>query len=250
MRRPLSGLNLTLPAASSCYHQRVVHFSRALVFRVVAGAVGVNALAGIAALLTGSGNLGETETRILLTALTLSFASILLLAPVAAWQRIRIEGVPALPLASALCTAAAAAIIVGAIWTEPTDDDYLLRSVFTLGVLGIGLGHLSLLLLARPGLLRLAAAAVTALLCAELIAAIWGTGIEGDDKWRLIGITTILAIALSVLVPVRQWSSGLSPQAASKSVRFCPYCGQRGVFEDEAGVCSRCGRGFEVRATA
>lgn len=228
----------------------MIHAPRSLVFQVVAAAVGVNALAGIFALLSGSGNLGETETRILLTALTLSFASILLLAPVATWQQVRFEGFPFLPAASAACISSAAVVITVAIWAEPANSENLAKVVLTLGTLGIGFGHVSLLMLARPGTLRTAAIAVSLLLVAELIGAIWGTGVSGDDKWRLIGITSILAIALSVLVPVRSWAASSGSAIAVTSVRYCPFCGHRGSFETMGGVCSRCGSRFEVSKPA
>lgn len=224
----------------------MIRVSRGLVFRVVAVAVGVNALGGIIALMSGSGSLGETETRILLTALTLSVWSILMLAPVSAWDRLRFEGQPVVPAISAGATTLATLIILWALWSEPSNDDILFQTITTLAIIGIALGHICLLGLAKRTTLRDGAMAATLLLGAQLLAAVWEVDMDGDLRWRLTGITTIIVIALSILVPVRQWAGGQREAPASSSPRYCPYCGARGEFSAGGGTCHRCGRNFEL----
>jgi hypothetical protein len=221
--------------------------SRTLVFRTVGLAVTLNALAGVIALL-GSGSLGQTQERILLSVVTISLVSVVLLPPATAWERVRVQGLPMIPSASAACSISAGLIILGAIWSNP-DDDSFVNVLGTLIVLGLGLAHICLLLMPREGNLRLLAAGLTALLCVEILMEIWVA--PSGTNWRLLGITAILGLATSILVPVRQWATSAARRALSDSsaVRYCPYCGEPLQSVGESPQCGSCGTSFRVTAT-
>jgi len=228
------------------YHLAVNGSLRTLAFQVIGAAVALNAIAGVIILL-GSGSLSNLEERILFTIVTLSVLSVGLLPAAVGWQRVRVENLPIVPAISVVCLCMTAIVLLAVAWFDVNDDSGG-NIVFTLFIIGVAAGHLTLLLLARESEVRLIASSLTVLFGGLLsVAAITD---DPDPDWRLFGIVAILWFAASLLVPIRQWASGSTAQPATGvepgPVRYCPYCGDSlGNLEDPPR-CSSCGASFRV----
>ncbi|MBS1794469.1 MAG: hypothetical protein JSS81_11475 [Acidobacteria bacterium] len=171
------------------------------------------ALLGIGVILFG--NFGEFETRILLTALTLSVTSILGLACGAYLETGRGR---VLPIAGIACAAVSALMWFIVIWKEPTSNDIFAQMLMSVTLIAAACSHLSLLSMAvldrRFRWSRPAAHATVWLLTAYLLYLIWlEKDFGGDLIPRILGVLSIVLAALTVLTPVFHFLSRTTPKA-------------------------------------
>jgi hypothetical protein len=222
---------------------------RSLVLKITVGFVLLNAAAGIFALLAGgSGGIGESETRILLTTLTISVAGFILLPCVIAVEAGSLGSPPVLPALAGLTSIVGFGMLIVGIWTEPADDDAwrMTASVIVVGAAGSFACLLSLARSRSIAWLRTLAYALVLLLATELLVGIWGH-IDSDSAfWRAIGVTAILLLAASLLLPVMQRGGGRTAEALLDAVAYCPRCGAAIDAAESTARCPRCDARFRV----
>jgi hypothetical protein len=167
--------------------------------QLLIASIAVSALLGILAILIG--NFGEFETRVLLTTLTISAASLCGLCCGAA---IEIRGQKVLPLAGIFTAIVAAILVIVGIWTEPSSEAFW-KFTATAAIFAVALSHLSLLTLARlSAKYAWAMPAAYGLVFAVaflLTGMLWGEW-SGDLTARLIGVAGILDGAITILIPI------------------------------------------------
>ena len=219
---------------------------------VALGSVALSAVMGALALLVGE--FGETQTRLLVSALSVSGASAIAVACGFAWERGRLGAVP--PAGIALGIAGFGLLIVW-MWTEPEGDAFL-RAIGTLLAIAVAATHASVVspfgLAPRFRGAFAAAYGLNVMLTALVVYAIWA---EPDDGgyWRLTGTMAILLTTATIAIPVlHRLGPAASPVealagAATLQARYCPRCGTE-LERPAAGACARCGAGFAVRFTA
>jgi hypothetical protein len=215
---------------------------------VVLASVAASALIAAFALLVGE--FGQTQGKLLSSALSVTGASAIALACGFAWERRRLGVVP--PLGIALGVAGFGLMIV-AIWAEP-DHEAWPKSIGTLLALAAAATHASVVspfgLAHRFRLAFAAAYGLNVLLTALVVYALWT---EQDDTvfWRVTGTVAILLLASTIAIPVlRRLGAGApaAEAAAGAPARFCPGCGEP-LASPGADSCAACGARFEVRLT-
>ena len=197
---------------------------------------------------------GETETRLLLSTLTVFGASAITLACGLAWERGRLGMVP--PLGVALGLVGLVLVLV-LIWGDPdTDSPLLVKAVATEVTLALAATHASLVGVVGMG--RRASPAVTAALglngviTAMTIVPIWSESVgEADAYWRVYGSLFVLLVAVTIAIPVLRRLQGATgdEERDGPVARFCPACGAM-LDPPGAAECAACGALFEVRVTA
>ncbi|MEP6637434.1 MAG: hypothetical protein ABJB97_11970, partial [Acidobacteriota bacterium] len=211
----------------------------------------ISAALGILAILTG--DFGEFQIRIILTTLTISAASICALASGALWESKRTKF---LPTAGVTLAIAAALLLVIGIWTEPSGDQFW-KFTASLGVLAAATAHACGVSLARlaPQFAWARAAAFGAIffLAFSIIYMIYADP-QGEIAFRIIGGTSIVVAALTIMMPIfHRLSRGdleLSSGKATDSDQrlfptvLCPRCGT--PLPNSAGniTCTSCGCRF------
>ena len=196
---------------------------------------------------------GETETRLLLSTLTVFGASAITLACGLAWERGRLGVVP--PLGVALGLVGLVLMLV-LIWGDPdTDRPLLVKAVATEVTLALAATHASLVGVVGMG--RRASPAVTAalglngVLTAMTIVPIWWESVgEADAYWRVYGSLFVLLVAVTIAIPVLRRLQGATEDEEREGpvARFCPVCGAA-LDPPGAAECAACGARFEVRVT-
>ena len=116
---------------------------RKLFLYLLIASVSASALIGIVVLLFGS--FGDFETRVLLTALTITVTSILGLM---CGARIEAGGSRGLPITGIALAAASAVMWIFLIWNDPRNDVFI-KSLMSVTLLAAACSHISLLTLAR-----------------------------------------------------------------------------------------------------
>jgi hypothetical protein len=209
-------------------------------------AVGVSALLGVYALVGGA--FGDTEGKVLGTALLVTAAAVVALAAAVALESGRLGRLPYLGVASAI---SGFGMLVVGVWAELDADQYL-RPAVTLVVVSLACGYMGLIGLARlPGRQQwtVAAAYVLAgLAAAMIIAALW---IEPPSEayWRGGGVVFILLAAATVTVPILHRMADIPVPGAgpASAVAHCPFCGA--AVSGPPGTdlsCSECLRTWRV----
>jgi hypothetical protein len=226
---------------------------RPLVFRTIILLVVVNAAAGIAVIVGGSGQLGDTESNVLETTALLSLATLLCLPCVLAHEAGRPKPFTLLPSLAVSCLLIGTALGVYLAWDEAFSGDTDTRIAWSFGIAGVGLAHVCLLSLVRMQRrvvwLQLLAALLTAALAAMVISSIWTDIDEGgieDWKWRAFIVAAILTAATSLLVPVTEHMlrSRVEPLGTPQRATYCPNCGA--VLHMEEPRCLACGVRFRI----
>lgn len=163
------------------------------------GSVGISALLGILVILIG--DFGRFETRVLLTTLTISVASICGLSCGAAWESRRLQ---VLPLVGIGLSVLAALCWIAGIWTD-VFSDFFWRVTATFTVFAAAVSQVSLLRLARLSdqFRWLVPTTYVVVLAAPVIVSvmIWGE-VDESTMIRLLGCAGILSAAVTVLTPV------------------------------------------------
>ncbi len=215
--------------------------------------VALSAVIGIIAIVVGT--FGRIEAQILLTTVTISAASICALACGALWESGRARLLPMIGIALAIF--AAVLFIVG-IWWESQSENYWKFSS-SVGLLAIATAHVCLLAIARLAP-RFVWARIIAYVAAYFLAVLFIYIIyftpKGDSVIRVIGVTSIILAAFTILTPVfHRLSRGdlmESPQLAPLTTPplyaaiSCPQCGQSLPNSMSDLACTRCGCKFRV----
>ena len=215
--------------------------------------VSLSAIVGIIAILSGS--FGRTEAQILLTALTISGASICAMACGALWESGRAKFLSIIGIALAIVDAGL--FIVG-IWLESRSEAYWKFSA-SVGLVAVATAHFCLISLAKLAP-RFAWARIGAFISAYFLACLFIYVLyftpKGDAVIRIMGVTSIVLAALTILTPVfhRLSRGDLSvsqpePAAASRQLFAtitCPRCGASLPNLLAETKCDRCGCTFVV----
>lgn len=221
----------------------------ALWFLIVS--VASSAVVGIIAIVAGQ--FGRTQAQILLTTLTISAASICALACGALWETGRAR---LIPFAGILLAIVDAALFIFGIWWESQSEAYW-RFSASVGLMAAATAHTCLLALAklaaRFAWTRIAAFAAAYFLALLFIYLIYFTP-KGDTPVRIIGVTSIVLAALTILTPVfhRLSRAGFeSPGNKPDSLRryatiTCPRCGASLPNSMAETTCNRCGCTFLI----
>jgi hypothetical protein len=222
----------------------------ALWFLIVS--VALSAVIGIIAIVVGT--FGRIEAQILLTTLTISAASICALACGALWESGRAKLFPIVGIALAVFDAIL--FIVG-IWWESQSESYWKFSA-SVGLIAAATAHVCLLSLAKLAQRfiwsRIAAATAAYFLALLFIYIIYFTP-NGDAGIRIIGVTSIVLAALTILTPVFHFlsrgdlRSSHSPAADARQLHStitCPRCGTSLPNSMVETTCNRCGCTFVV----
>jgi hypothetical protein len=213
--------------------------------------VAISAVLGIIAILTG--NFGKFEIRIIFTTLTISAASIGALACGAASEAGRYKALSTIGIA--LATLAALLLIAG-IWFEPSGDQYWKFTAST-SVVAAATAHACLLSLAKLAQLfawsRIFALVAVYLLATLIIVALYSEP-TGDFALRLIGTTSIIVAAITVITPIFHRLSRddfhVAPAETERPKLWatvtCPECGATQPNSLKETTCDRCGCRFRV----
>lgn len=187
----------------------------------------LSALIAIWALL--SGEFGDTQERVVLTTLTISFASICAMACAAFVEK---RGLVLVGGAGVATAALAALVTIVAIWAE--FDNSFWRATASAIVIAIAYAHALLLFiptLAKGYRWSQSAAAVTlAVLTAMLVRMFWSDGL-GDGFYRLMGVDAVLVVLFSLLVPL---CARLGASTESAKLTLYPDA-EPGIYRDRSG---------------
>ena len=213
--------------------------------------VGASALLGMVIVLAGS--FSDLQIRIILTTLTISAASICALACGALWESRR-KVFLALP--GAILALLAAVLVIVGIWTKTESSEFWKFSI-SVALLAVASAHACLLSMAklarRFGWTRIAAFVAVYFLAGLFIFVIYYTP-KGDNFVRIIGATSIIVAALSILTPIFHRLSRADLDAGiSKPVTgdrplcatiTCPQCGSQQPNSLAEIRCANCGCRF------
>jgi hypothetical protein len=227
----------------------------ALWFLIVS--VAISAALGIIAVLTG--NFGQFEVRIIVTTLTISAASICALACGALGEA---RGQRAFPSFGIVLAVMAAILLIFGIWYNPHNDQFW-KFTSSTSVMAAATAHACLLSLAklarRFAWSRLLAFIAIYLLAALIIISIY---IEptGDLGFRLIGATSIIVAAITIMTPIfhrlgRDDFKTSHDKAETADHRLwatitCPECGAPQPNSLTETICDKCGCRFTVMIVA
>jgi ssDNA-binding Zn-finger/Zn-ribbon topoisomerase 1 len=225
----------------------------ALWFLIVS--VAISAVLGIIAILTG--NFGEFELRIIFSTLTISAASIGALACGAAGEAGRYKALSTIGIALAIF---AAVLLILGIWFEPHGEQFWKFTAST-SVVAAATAHaclLSLAKLARRFAWSRSLAVVTIYLLATFIILSIYFEPTSDFGLRLIGTTSIIVAAITIITPIfHRLSRDDFHNAIAETERpklwatvTCPECGATQPNSLEETICDRCGCRFVVRILA
>jgi hypothetical protein len=176
---------------------------RKLFLYLTIASVAISALIGIVVILFG--NLGELETKVLLTTLTVTVTSILGLACGAYYESGRGRTLPIAGIAMSLLTGLLWLIVIWS--TFSPENAVFMKSVMTVTLISAACSHLSLLSLARLNdrfhWVRIAAAVLVWITAAIILAMIWGD-LQAYENLigRILGVLGILIAAVTILTPV------------------------------------------------
>lgn len=212
--------------------------------------VALSALLGILIVLAGS--FSDVQVRVILTTLTVSSMSICALAAGALWESKRRKF---LSLAGATLAVVAALLFIFGIWTKTSNEEFWKFSA-SVGIMAVATAHVCLLSLARlTGVFawaRTVAFVAVYLLAVEIILVIYSPRPKGDTFARIIGATSIIVAAFSILIPIfhRLSSKEISQRPPDASRLFptisCPQCGATQPNSSTEIACEGCGCRFVV----
>ena len=211
-------------------------FLRTLIIALVS-----SALVGIYTFLFG--DFGETEAKILLTTLSISYFSVTSLACAAALER-KADNI--LAAAGLIVSVIGFLVFMPGIWAEWWDTEAVAKTMVILAIFAFSIAQICLL-----GLVSLSVRWVLYATTGAILAlATLGSGmilIEGDDQWllRLLGVLGILDGCGSLLIPVlAKLNSGTSVPIEGgqwKHVELtCPSCGHQDTYPIGTFHCAAC----------
>lgn len=180
-------------------HVQVFPVKRAFLYSLILSVV-LSALLGIIAIL--SGEFGWLELRILLTAVTISLASI---NGLACGAYLGTGKGKLLPWVGIVLTLVSTLLIVSQIWLEFTLNEAFWKLTACCAVYAIACAHLSLLSMARLAQWfqwSLVAAYVVILGVATMIAMIILLLIDNSGMFHLLGVAAVIDAAITILIPI------------------------------------------------
>lgn len=207
----------------------IARFKQLCLFSLI-GFLSISAIIAVASLL--SGDFGSTQIKIILTALTISGASICAMACSAFIEK---RGLPWLGGVGVLLAVAAATMTIAGMWAKVGQEDYW-KAAVSLMVLSAAFAHGLLLCLPRlPSRFRWIQASLiffVAVLSLQIIFAICGE-IQVTGYYRLMGIVAVLVVLLTLIVPIcwklASTTTPESPRLLLDHVEGDVYCDSRGV---------------------
>jgi hypothetical protein len=222
---------------------------RPLVFRTIILLIGCNASAGIAAIVAGgSGQVGNTEAKVIYTTLLATGGAALVLPCFLAHEARRPRPLTVLPAFAVGTLLLGFGLCIAAVWTQHSNT--FDNSTVSLALVGAAMAHLCLISLAqlrtRLIVLQLFAVVTTSILAGLIVKAVWAGNVS-DLYWSALAVDAILAAATTILVPVADRLARFSPPLETpKSASYCPHCGAvlRTLTRD--GLCQACGVRFRV----
>jgi hypothetical protein len=185
-----------------------INLKRTFLYTLIAS-IALSALIGIVVILFG--NFGELETKILLTTLTVSYASILGLACGAFLETKRGK---TLPVTGIMMAIASAIFWIILIWYGTIQEKLFIKLLFSTTLLAVSCSHLSLISIARLDKKflwsRSAAYISVGILTAILFWLIWSEPKDVSELIsRSIGVLSIIVASLTIITPVfHKLSSG------------------------------------------
>jgi len=209
--------------------------------RIVIGLISANAAIAVFVLL--SGDIGETEGRILGTSLLATATAVLGMVCAPALSAGRRRPIPLVGMAAAL---GGFVLVTTAIWGEI--DSVWFGKTAGSAYLVAGAAALASLLSAWPvgGRAAWVGTAGGLLLAAATIALLAGMWFEVDSPgfWRVFAVLAVLLAATSLAIPILHRAGS---SVARVAIADCPFCGSpiEGTT-DTAITCPTCGRRFLV----
>ena len=207
-----------------------------------------SALIGIYAFLFG--DFGETEVKILLTTLSISYFSIISLACAAAFEARR-GGVLA-PIGLVVGILGFVAYLPG-IWAEWFESETYGKSMAILAIFGFSLAQsclLALVPLQKP--IRWVVFSTVGIIFALAILISGMIVFESDEEWlfRFVGVLGILdgcgAVLIPVLYKLGSRSDAIMPSESLDRIElFCPRCRHRETYPISTITCGKCS--LEIR---
>jgi len=216
-----------------------------MALRALIVSVSIGSLLGIIAILGGS--MGNTGWKILATSFSISGASALVLASLAAWA------LPAAKLWSRLgvyATLGGLLLLDFGFWSERNSDGYW-QLTFSIIVFGAAGAHGALLSLARlpPKYQPVRVLALTnlVLLAVGVSAAVWSKH-DSDATFKLIAIVAILDVAFTLSIGALDYINRSSTplEGGHADVCFCPRCGRRVWLPAGEVRCDHCKSAFYI----
>lgn len=216
-----------------------------MALRALIVSIAIGSLLGIVAILGGS--MGKTGWKILATSFSISGASALVLASLAAWA------LPAARLWSRLgvfATVTGLALLTLGLWSEQESDGFW-QLTLSIIVFGAGGAHGALLSLARLPpkyhALRVAALTNLVLLAVGLCAGIWSKH-DSDTTFKLIAIVAILDVAFTLSIGALDYMnrSSVPGEGGAADICFCPRCGRRVWLPAGEVRCDHCKSAFYI----
>jgi hypothetical protein len=211
--------------------------------RTLIGALILSALIGIYAFLFG--DFGETEVKILLTTLTISFFSVTSLACAAAFEK---KKMPLLSVPGLILGFVGFLMFVPGIWAEWFDSEPYAKAMIILGIFSFSFAQACLLSLATleqrfPWVLYAAFGSIFAL--ASLVSGM--IVFEADDEWliRFAGVLGILdgcaTVSIPVLYKLGKNEMGQFVEGPYREIELrCPRCGHQDTFPIGDVMCRDC----------
>ncbi len=217
---------------------------RTIALRALLVSIMVGSLLGILAILGSS--MGKTGFKILATSFSISGASALVLASLAAWQ------LPAARLWSrvgAWGTLAGLTLLNVGMWIEVDKDSYW-KLVFTIIVFGAAGAHESLFALARlpPRYQGLRVAGMTnlVLLACAVCATVWAEH-DSDGYLKLLAILAILDVTFTLAVGALDYANrSTATEGGVAEICYCPRCGRRLWYPAGEIRCGHCKAAFFI----
>ncbi len=221
--------------------------------RFVLLSIAVNALIGIVVI--ASGDFSDLETKILVTSVFVTGASILSIVNLSA----RTQQFPRyVPEAGAIASVIGFGLLIYGIWTD-FDGGNIARVASNALVFSCGVGYIGLLsrsrLLPRYQPVLRSAWLLAAVLIVMITTMIWAPdAAENSAVQRILGVVIVLLAAVTLSVPVLHRASRDEldqPEARSGpvtiAVRHCPSCGSEDLdVSGEMNVCRNCGTEFKI----
>lgn len=221
----------------------------ALWFLIVS--VGASALLGMIIVLAGT--FSEIEVRIVVTTLTVSVTSICALAAGALWESGRKKP---LALSGIILAVLAAFLVILGIWIRTSDEEYWKFNA-SVGLVAVATAHaclISLASLSRSFAWARAAVyiAVYALAGEVIYLMYWQP--QPDGIVRVIGATSIVVAALTIVIPIFHRLSRRESETAGPVTErgrlaaeiTCPQCGSQQPNAASEIECGNCGCRFLI----
>ncbi|HSM01084.1 MAG TPA: hypothetical protein VK960_01410 [Acidimicrobiia bacterium] len=210
--------------------------------RIVIGLIAANAAIAVFVLL--SGDIGDTEGKILLTSLLATATAVLAMTSAPALTAGRLGWIPHLGIATA---ALGFVMVTVGIWSRP-ESVWFAKAAGSAYLVAVACA-LACLLSAWPirgpsSWVGTTAFVLVAAVAGMLLVAIWFE-VDLSGYWRAFSVLAVLLAAAALATPILHRSTAPS---STEPFSQCPFCGApvQGTT-GEAITCSRCGRHYTVR---